>query len=423
MNQLDSIVLTLKGPQQPLHPKQIAAKKRWESAQPHERERVLKRASMPFENYLQTEVGRPYTANGRSLKIGQYPHQDMQMLKNLWAASVEHINDLGMPIPQEVASSYQDVKNGVSDGVYHDTLVDSYANHIADTVRKVGGMSQQTKKKKSLTEKAGGKRGAPYRNRNAEGPHKHALDRGNWTASTSTAGRHDIDTSSGSYHVVPNKVNGTQTLYYMDTQNNGTPWGKQGSYGTLDDAIAAAKFHYTANFADHVIDASEVGPIGPNGEEGKAYEKYSAKADRDYIKQKKEQLGKEHKVPDIVDRYPHTKPIKEVENEWTAVAKKAGLHSIDAQELVESAVSRHAKNKKDFPKSLRSAVEFIVDKQHVGTSDKDVSDIINNRMVAAKVYNDKDIKLGVAQALNRHKHNRDLYSAVMSGNLSGKRGN
>lgn len=123
----------------------MADKSQWDSATFKQRENLLRRANMPFEDYLKEAAGQEWQdTDGTKVKFGQHPHHDVQHLCDQWCASVEHcMNDLGMDLPDTVKDSYTNLqatrrKQGLRP--YAETLVKHYADHIGTRIREMAGM-------------------------------------------------------------------------------------------------------------------------------------------------------------------------------------------------------------------------------------------------------------------------------------------
>ena len=65
-------------------------------------------------------------------------------------------------------------------------------------------------------------------------------------------------------------------------------------------------------------------------------------------------------------------------------------------------------------------IEFLVNKEHVGTPDDAIATLITNRCEQADMT-PEHVTLCVKYALKVHADNRKLYSSVMSGSLGPKK--
>lgn len=123
----------------------MADRSQWDNATFRQRENLLRRAHMPFEDYLREAAGQEWQdTDGTKVKIGQHPHHDVQHLCDQWCSSVEHcMNDLEMDLPDAVKDSYNNLqvtrrKAGMRP--YAETLVKHYADHVGGRIREMAGM-------------------------------------------------------------------------------------------------------------------------------------------------------------------------------------------------------------------------------------------------------------------------------------------
>ena len=99
-------------------------------------ENVLSTVSMPCEDYVRQQAGRPYVAgDGKTYYIGQYPHTDARKLVKHWINSVDYASAKGVPLDEDVQDSYRNaIKTQHNPREHHNILVSAYAQKLQQEI-------------------------------------------------------------------------------------------------------------------------------------------------------------------------------------------------------------------------------------------------------------------------------------------------